>query len=187
MYYIYHIPGIKVGCTNDFERRFTDNKRTYNKDITQKLLLEVDDIDLADELENKYSIELGYGEIPYNKRYKQAYARGEYWKGRKKSKEHIQKIVDKQTGRESVLKGRKLSEKHINAFKEAWNKRDRSGTVLGKRWTLYVDKISGFSGAASEMAEFLNCGIPSVSIYSKKGSPVYRKDGSVIHIIKLKQ
>ncbi len=59
-YTVYHIPGIKVGCTSRFSERCKENRSKYGKDIDIKVVLETDDIDEADELEEFCNQEAGY-------------------------------------------------------------------------------------------------------------------------------
>ena len=55
-YYIYEIPGVKIGCTTNFERR---QKGQSNKG--KMILLETHtDIDKADERERELQAEKGY-------------------------------------------------------------------------------------------------------------------------------
>lgn len=56
MYYIYHIEGIKIGCTKDLKRRMKDqNFKSY------EILESYDDINIAAERERELSIQYGYG------------------------------------------------------------------------------------------------------------------------------
>jgi hypothetical protein len=47
MYTIYHVVGVKIGCTTDFERRFHQNKEIYGKDVVIEIL-EVYPIEVGD-------------------------------------------------------------------------------------------------------------------------------------------
>lgn len=58
MYYIYHIPNVKWGCTNNLTRR---KKQQSNYNITE--WIEEEDLDKADALEKKLNIDYGY---PWN-------------------------------------------------------------------------------------------------------------------------
>jgi hypothetical protein len=69
MYYIYHIKGIKWGCTNNLERRLKDQNYTINN---LDRLITVGNIDKATELEKDLNLEYGYGGNQL-KSYKQTY------------------------------------------------------------------------------------------------------------------
>ena len=56
MYYIYHIPGIKIGCTNNIERRVIKQQHTQDFEILEQY----DDIDTASERERILIEEYGY-------------------------------------------------------------------------------------------------------------------------------
>ena len=58
MYYIYHIPGKKIGCTTNLQRRVTE-QQGYNEN-EYEVLLETDNIEEASNTERKLQKELGY-------------------------------------------------------------------------------------------------------------------------------
>jgi len=66
-YYLYHIPGKKVGVTRDLEKRVI--KQQGYDDHEFEVLLESDDIDFISNMEIAYQLKHGYrvDEIPYNK------------------------------------------------------------------------------------------------------------------------
>ncbi len=70
MYYIYHIPGKKIGCTTNLQRRVTE-QQGYNEN-EYEVLLETDNIEEASNAERKLQKELGYkvDMKPYNKLFK---------------------------------------------------------------------------------------------------------------------
>ena len=55
MYYIYHIPNVKWGCTNNLTRR---KKQQSDYNITE--WIEEEDLDKADTLEKQKNLEYGY-------------------------------------------------------------------------------------------------------------------------------
>ena len=57
-YYVYHIPGVKVGCTTNLQRRVTD-QQGYNSD-EYEVLLETKDINEASIKEQVSQLEFGY-------------------------------------------------------------------------------------------------------------------------------
>tara|TARA_B100001287_G_scaffold276591_1_gene288051 strand:+ start:3024 stop:3422 length:399 start_codon:yes stop_codon:yes gene_type:complete len=62
MYYIYHIPGVKIGCTKDLEKRMSD------QEFTEWQILEThEDIHVASDREIELQKEYGYrlDDIPY--------------------------------------------------------------------------------------------------------------------------
>jgi hypothetical protein len=103
MYYIYHIEGVKIGCTNNLKRRI--KQQGY---INYEVLESYDDIEIASERERVLSIQYGYG-----------------WN----SSQHYKKITNaatkeqkRQGGVVNVLSG------HIHKLgKELGNKRKLSG------------------------------------------------------------
>ena len=66
-YYLYHIPGKKIGVTRDLENR-VEKQQGYNED-EYEIILQTDDITIVSELEIQYQKALGYrvDEVPYNK------------------------------------------------------------------------------------------------------------------------
>jgi len=66
-YYLYHIPGKKIGITKDLKKRVED-QQGYNEG-EYDIILQTDDITIASELEIQYQKALGYrvDEVPYNK------------------------------------------------------------------------------------------------------------------------
>ena len=57
-YYVYHIPGVKVGCTTNLQKRVTD-QQGYNSD-EYEVLLETKDINEASLQEQVSQLEFGY-------------------------------------------------------------------------------------------------------------------------------
>lgn len=67
---IYHLVGIKVGCTNNIKSRTARNRRTYGRDIRVEILEEFSGtISECADLESEWSVRLGYGEIRPDQRY----------------------------------------------------------------------------------------------------------------------
>ena len=66
-YYIYHIPGKKIGVTRDLKYR-VEEQQGYNEG-EYEIILQTDDITIASELEIQYQKALNYrvDEVPYNK------------------------------------------------------------------------------------------------------------------------
>ncbi len=67
MYYLYHIPGKKIGVTRDLKER-VEHQQGYNEG-EYKIILQTDDVTIVSELEIQYQKALGYrvDEVPYNK------------------------------------------------------------------------------------------------------------------------
>ena len=65
-YYLYHIPGKKIGVTRDLENR-VEKQQGYNEG-EYEIILQTDDITIVSELEIQYQKALGYrvDEVPYN-------------------------------------------------------------------------------------------------------------------------
>ena len=94
MYYIYHIPGIKVGCTKDLKSRTYQNKREYGHQITVELVATIPDKETAKWYEKDLAQYYGY---PVG----QLYGNQPDRKGKSLSQEHKSKISQgvKDTGR----------------------------------------------------------------------------------------
>ena len=67
MYYLYHIPGVKIGVTTNLEER-VENQQGYIEG-EYDVIMSSEDIDRISEWEIKFQKHLGYrvDEIPYNK------------------------------------------------------------------------------------------------------------------------
>jgi hypothetical protein len=86
MFVIYHVIGLKVGCTRDFQRRCLANKRKYGDHIEIEVLEEVDEsvgAEVAGDLELKWSQLLGYGKPTHYKISSKNLDGAWNWKGRK--------------------------------------------------------------------------------------------------------
>ena len=57
MFYLYHIKGIKWGCTKNLEQRL--QRQGYTKSDCQNII-EIDDIDKASETEKELNLQYGY-------------------------------------------------------------------------------------------------------------------------------
>ena len=66
-YYLYHIPGKKVGVTRDLQKRVIEQQGYDYHEF--EILLESEDIDFISNMEIAYQIKHGYrvDETPYNK------------------------------------------------------------------------------------------------------------------------
>ena len=66
-YYLYHIPGKKIGITKDLKKR-VEKQQGYNKD-EYDIILQTDDINIVSEAEISLQKAFGYkvDQIPYNK------------------------------------------------------------------------------------------------------------------------
>ena len=66
-YYLYHIPGKKVGITRDLKKRVVEQQGYDYHEF--EVLLESDDIDFISNMEIAYQLKNGYrvDEVPYNK------------------------------------------------------------------------------------------------------------------------
>ena len=114
MYYIYEIPGVKVGCTNNIERRMYTNAKKYSVSREDYIILEEHTcIEEATRREEELSREKGYGwdGSPYLHMYNNAkkYRHLAYTKeskkkriasntGKKRTKEFKEKLSRAKTG-----------------------------------------------------------------------------------------
>ncbi len=114
-YTVYHIPGIKVGCTKDIKRRCRDNKNKYGQDITIDIIMVTDNIDEASELEEFANAEYNYRkDITYKESQRMVNSINHC----SNSQETRDKISD-------TLIGKELSEEHLQKMRD--NQPDRSG------------------------------------------------------------
>lgn len=70
--HIYHIVGIKVGCTTDIKRRIKDNLKANNLPDDHEVVILAElyaTPKMLADLEEEYSVLLGYGTIPAIERY----------------------------------------------------------------------------------------------------------------------
>ena len=65
-YYIYHIPGKKIGVTRDLKHRVEEQQGYESHEY--EILEETEDIDEASYMERMLQVEFGYcvDEVPYN-------------------------------------------------------------------------------------------------------------------------
>ena len=163
MYYIYHIPGIKVGCTTRYDKRCYENRRIHGRDISIELLETVESIDQADERENDYSKMLGYGEISTKQRYKLIHKIGTYLKD----------------------KNHNWGDKIGVSLKNTLEDKDLTGANNSNYGTgiLMKDLISGFVGYRNEIRKKF----PGINVgqFLSRNRPVKRKDGVVVHLVKI--
>jgi hypothetical protein len=158
-YTIYHVLGIKVGCTEQFIIRTKQNKWKYGKDIIVVILEVTTDLDLADELENKYSIELGYGEIKTQDRYK---VRREF------GKMHTGKIVSLET-KEKMRQNRKSNPRY-----QGQNEGQRRGKV-------YVERTTGFIGNYTDIANKFEIQGSNILYFARRDKPISRGPNEGLH------
>ena len=169
VYTIYHIPGIKVGATSNWEERCRANKRTHGKDIAIEVLQITTSLDMADEMENVYSRELGYGEIPVHKRFKVRYSIGKSFIGSGNpmyNKKHTKESKDKMS---ASIKGTQVGSKNSNYGK---------GRV-------YKELTTGFAGTAHEtMKRFdMKHGIGNILNSIKTNRPLQKGKFKGLHFV----
>ncbi len=143
-YTVYHIPGVKFGCTNDIKRRSTANRRKYGKDIQIDVIKVFTDIDDADEFEEFCNQEAGYEH--QHTSYKHAI---KAWAGSKHTEETKSKQSKKKLGELNPMYGKSPSQ---------YNKDRTRETHLGvKKSKECCDKISKAQcGGGNSMAKPIN-------------------------------
>ncbi len=57
---VYHVDGVKFGCTKNFSKRERENKRRYGEDIKMFICESFTDIEKATKFEDAKNIEYGY-------------------------------------------------------------------------------------------------------------------------------
>ena len=145
IYTIYHIPGVKIGCTTEYP------KRVYDQGYTESEILEEhQDLETASKREQELQKEYNYKidncsyKVARENRLKGSIAErtpevrkmlAERRRGKVVSEETKKKISETLTGRKltfsdthrerlsEVQKGKTLSESHKEALKAAWLKR----------------------------------------------------------------
>ena len=158
MYYIYHIPGIKVGCTNNMYLRNSRNKLRHGKDIEIIELEKVDCPVTADILEYYLHKELGYGVIPPNERYMARRKVGSKNKNRVVSSKTKNKIA-------KSLKGKTAGSKNGNYG---------SGKV-------FIELTTGYKGTFTEVAAHFDCNKASLAIFAKRGKVIQKGKHEGLH------
>lgn len=109
-YYIYHIPGVKIGCTNNIKARF----RHYDNDAKYEILETYSDIYIASEREIELQKQYGYkvDTVPY---WKVIIT----WGGDKETKKRNGKLASsrysKENGMNALQSGQWDSVKHLGA------------------------------------------------------------------------
>ena len=61
-YTIYHVVGVKFGCTKNFQKRVRENKRKYGEDVEIHIIKEFSDINMATEYEIECNLAKGYNQ-----------------------------------------------------------------------------------------------------------------------------
>ncbi len=129
-YIIYHVKGVKVGCTCDWPKRIIDQGFTENE---CEILHEVDDVYEASDLEIKEQKARGYkvDSVPY---FKSLNARNNWirtdahkkaLKDGHNTPEYKQKAININLGENNPFYGRTHSEETIEQMKESARKRHR--------------------------------------------------------------
>jgi hypothetical protein len=129
-YYIYHIPGIKIGCTTNIEHRMQEQSFT-----TWEVLEEYTDIMIASERERELQISYGYPKDPvlYHISLKNRSRLGA-----KYTESHRKNISDSVKG-----KSRNYSKEHIQA---CMNNLKIASSNGGKK----TGKINGYKSCTTE-------------------------------------
>ena len=182
-YTIYHVLKIKVGCTENLVRRTRENNRLYGKDIEIIVLEITNDLDLADKLENKYSIKLGYGEILPHLRYKVRRQFGKMHTGRDFSKEHREKLTTANIGRVCTTDTReKMSKAHKGKAKSLEQiEKTRLANTGKRRGTVYIEYTTGYTGTALDISRKFKCYMSSIPLFVKRNKPISRGSLKGLH------
>ena len=152
MYYIYHIPGIKVGCTANLEKRTTQNRWYHSKKFSNIIILEtVTSVAVADILEYYWHKELDYGIIPPNERYTVRYSVAQRNIGREVS----------QSTKDRISKAKK-------------GKCSKSNNSQYHKGRIIVELTSNppVSGSVTDMAELFGYDAATIGQFAKRGTPL---------------
>jgi len=167
MYYIYHIPGIKVGCTDNLQRRTSANKAKYGKNIEVVVLRTEIKITKADSFEAYYHSKLGYGIMPLSQRYILRSRVGKQSTGRI----HSEKSKEKMS---IAKKGKIISED--SRIKMSVAKKNKYLGIKHNRYNTgaqYIELSTGTKGSMCDMVRHFNLSY-NTYIYSsvQTGKPI---------------
>lgn len=155
-YYIYHVPGIKIGCTTNIKRRMSQQGFT-----NWEILEEHEDIYLASDRELELQTEYGYtiDHTPYYKTFRRVVNsnRGNtYTLGVKLSAETREKISEARKGKKfSAEHCKKISESHKGKTHSAETRKKMSETKRAKVTCTHCNKTGGISNM--KRYHFDNC------------------------------
>ena len=175
MYYIYHIPGEKVGCTKNWKIRTWSNKRQYGKDIEMEVLQVVSTVEEADVAENNYSIRLGYGEIPSNERYIVRSRVGKTREGVIASAETREKLREARVGKKAT-KETKAKLRETNGGKNNGNYGRRYGKVV-------IELTTGFTGTVTDHVKKFGIDDGTLYAYAKRGTMLKKGRNQGLHFV----
>ena len=155
MYYIYHIPGVKIGCSIRPEKRV--KSQGYSK---YQILEEYTDKDKASKREIELQKEYGY------KVDSRVYGAQPDRKGKTITLEHKEKISKAHKGKITSLETKeKISKAH----------------KANKPGRLYIEHTTGFIGSCSDLAKRFNIWKSSVIIFANKLGPVKQGKSKGLH------
>ena len=196
---IYHVIDEKVGATHRFRKRCRENKRNYklkyDKDITIEIIEVCSTAEEADERENYWSIELGYGEIEPQDRYLVRLKVGQDKKRNKKiskalkdkpkSEEHKQALKDNharywegKSKPESVKQSisATMKEQYANGRVNAMTGCTRELNPNYGTGFLYKELTTGFTGYGVDMCEHFDMRAPDLLIYARRGNVIKKSE-----------
>jgi len=175
MYYIYHIPNVKIGCTHNLIERFAGRRH-----IQYEVLETYNDIKIASQREIELQIQYGYkvDNTPYktivekNKNLNQRNKISQSLKGRKRtwnthSAETARKISESNLGKS---RGKGISK----------NKGKQNRLECGR---LYKDISTGFVGYRTDIINHFNIPDALITHMIKRNKPMSRGKNKGLHII----
>ena len=134
MYYIYHIPGKKVGCTKRLEQRLKEQKLKLSdcdRIITTSCIKKASQIELELQIEYGYKVDA----VNYEKMYEFS----------KKGKRDNLTFEDRSRGGKAH-KGRKISEEYKEIFKKNFKKASDAAIEKTSTPVIAYDKFGNFIG-----------------------------------------
>ena len=169
MYYIYHILGIKVGCTENIKQR------SLFYDTAPIVIATTPDIEQADWLENDLSCYHGYGEIPANKRYKYI----KEWQKKAWTPEAVSKRAETMRGVERSPETKDLMAKAKLGL------RGEKTNAYGKG-RAYRELTNNISGYCVDVCNYFNITSSQLCKYVERDLPISRGKNKGLHFQILK-
>ncbi len=192
MYYIYHIPGVKIGCTKNLVERvkYSQKFKTY------EILEEHENIELASIRERELQQEYGYAID--SKSYIEVSHMHTY-----RTQEGIEKSIKALTTRPTTDEmRRKISEANSGENHAMWGKKHKPETLakmsaksrghrrtvgekngkFGKRTGIrYIELTTSYIGTQTDMKNYFGIRAEGVSGYAKQDRPISKGKFKGLH------
>lgn len=151
-YYIYHIPGVKIGCTNNIKNRF----RRYDVDIKYEILETHSDIYIASEREIELQKQYGY-KVDTVRYWKVVATWGGDIETKKRNGKLASSRYSKENGMNALKSGQWESVKHLGAEVQK-----KPILVFDAKTNEFISEYSSLSEASNKL-NVLSSGICNVA------------------------